>query len=177
MNEFRYSPPEYESNMFASDEAIEFIKGWEGVELEAYQDIADIWTIGSGHTGSEVHEGMVITEEAADALLRDDVRSFENCVNSNLERSIEQREFDALVCLSYNIGCGALSESTIIKRVNLPPEAVNDNTWRGPEWVSEAITWWNKSTVNGKLVVVDGLVKRRAAERNMFLHGDYSGRP
>ena len=51
--------------MKTSARGIELIKQFEGLELEAYQDIAGIWTIGYGHTGPDVEPGMRISEREA----------------------------------------------------------------------------------------------------------------
>ncbi len=55
-----------------SDAGVDHLKKWEGVELEAYQDTGGVWTIGVGHTRG-VTAGMTITEEQAEAFLRQDI--------------------------------------------------------------------------------------------------------
>ena len=53
--------------MKISQAGLDLIKRFEGCELEAYQDAVGIWTIGYGHTGSDVHKGLKITQAQADA--------------------------------------------------------------------------------------------------------------
>lgn len=56
--------------------AAQQIKGFEGVRNAAYPDPlthGDPWTIGVGHTGPEVHQGLVWTDEQIDAALLADV--------------------------------------------------------------------------------------------------------
>ncbi len=142
-----------------SENGIELIKRFEGLELEAYQDIADIWTIGYGHTGPDVEPGMKISEREAEELLRRDLKSREQAVASAVKVSLNQNEFDALVSFVYNVGASAFRGSTALKRLNR-----NDRIG-----AADALTWWNKATVNGVLREVTGLTRRRAAERALFL--------
>lgn len=145
--------------MRTSENGIELIKRFEGLELEAYQDIAGIWTIGYGHTGEDVQPGMKISERDAEALLRSDLKSREQAVASAVKKSLNQNEFDALVSFVYNVGAAAFRGSTALKRLN-----------RGDRvGAADALTWWNKATVGGVLREVLGLTRRRAAERALFL--------
>lgn len=68
-------------------------KRFEGKRLDAYQDVAGIWTIGYGHTGKDVHPGMSISDATADALLLSD-----------------------LVDFAFNTGRGSLSRSTLLQK-------------------------------------------------------------
>ena len=145
--------------MRISNRGIALLKSFEGLELEAYQDIAGIWTIGYGHTGSDVRPGMRISEREAEALLRRDLRSRENAVSQLVRIPLNQNEFDALVSFVYNIGATAFERSTSRRRLN-----------RGDRMgAADALTWWNKATVDGVLRAITGLTRRRAAERALFL--------
>lgn len=145
--------------MKTSENGIELLKRFEGLELEAYQDIAGIWTIGYGHTGDDVQPGMKLTEREAEELLRRDLKPREQAVSSAVKVSLNQNEFDALVSFVYNVGAAAFRGSTALKRLN-----------RGDRvGAADALTWWNKATVGGVLREVLGLTRRRAAERALFL--------
>ena len=145
--------------MRISESGIALLKRFEGLELEAYQDIAGIWTIGYGHTGPDVQPGMRITEREAEALLRRDLKSRENAVERLVNVPLNQNEFDALVSFVYNVGAEAFRRSTALRRLN-----------RGARLAAaEALTWWNKATVNGVLREVLGLTRRRAAEKALFV--------
>ncbi len=144
--------------MKTSARGIELIKQFEGLELEAYQDIAGIWTIGYGHTG-DVEPGMRISEREAEALLRKDLKPRENSVGSLTNVNLNQNEFDALVSFVYNVGIEAYRRSTARRLLN------RNNRMRA----ADALTWWNKATVGGVLREVAGLTRRRAAERALFL--------
>ncbi|WP_411820605.1 lysozyme [Hyphococcus formosus] len=145
--------------MKTSESGIQLIKQFEGLELEAYQDIAGIWTIGYGHTGPDVQPGMKISEREAEELLRRDLKSREQAVESATKVPLNQNEFDALVSFVYNVGAGALRSSTALKRLNKGNRI----------GAADALTWWNKATVGGVLRPVLGLTRRRAAERALFL--------
>ena len=138
---------------------VALIKKWEGLELESYQDIAGVWTIGYGHTAS-AKPGLVWTEQIAEAALTRDLESREDAVARYVTAPLTQNRFDALVSLIYNIGVGAFQTSTVRKRIN-----------RGDSdaAIAEAWGWFNKATIGGVLREVDGLKRRRAAEIALFL--------
>ena len=97
--------------MRTSENGVELIKRFEGLELEAYQDIAGIWTIGYGHTGSDVQPGMKISERDAEELLRRDLKPREQAVEGAVKVPLNQNEFDALVSFVYNVGAAAFRGS------------------------------------------------------------------
>lgn len=154
--------------MKTSQAGIDLIKRFEGLELEAYQDIAGIWTIGYGHTGfypddfvlsGLIKEGDRIVEDDAEWLLRHDLVSRERAIDRLVNEPINQNEFDALVSFVYNIGEGNFIKSTARRRLNAGDRV----------GAAEALTWFNKATVNGVLREVQGLTRRRAAEKALFL--------
>ena len=137
------------NRMKVGTEGVELIKHFEGCRLEAYLCPANVWTIGYGHTGG-VREGDVIDQEAAEALLIEDLEEFEGYVNKMVEIALKQNEFDALVSWTFNLGPANLKESTLLNRINYGP--LSD--------VPTQIKRGNRA--GGK--VLEGLVKRRAAE-------------
>lgn len=168
--------------MTFSDYGIEFLIGWEALRLRAYRDQAGLLTIGIGHllTANEIKTGIIvidgdphawrngITRESALALKRQDLLRFERAVSIVIKRSMEQHEFDALVCLAYNIGEAAFTGSSVAEKINA---GAPEDQIRG-RWLA-----WNKITVDGKKVVSKGLEKRRRAETAIYFDADYSGRP
>lgn len=144
-----------------SDKGIGLIKEFEGCSLAAYRCPAGVWTIGYGHTGKvdgkAVSLGMRITQAKAAQLLREDLTSFEAAVNAAVKTLVTQNMFDALVSFAYNCGAGALRNSTLLKKLN-----AGDYSGAADEFPK-----WNKS--GGK--VLNGLVRRREAERKLFLNG------
>lgn len=142
--------------MTASPKAYDLIKKFEGLRLAAYKDIKGIWTIGYGTTGPSVKEGMVIDEGEANRLLRVRVESIEGLLTQWMKaRGMTQNQFDAIVSLCYNIGCVAFKSSTMNKLLN---------QGRYKEAAEQFERWCHA----GSIVVV-GLLKRRRAEKDLFL--------
>ena len=139
-----------------SQAGIDLITSFEGCELTAYQDTGGVWTIGYGHTAG-VYPGMVITQAQAVEFLRQDVKGAENTVNSKVTYSITQNMFDALVSLTFNIGPTAFSNSTLLR-------LLNQGDINGP---ADQFDVW----IYDNHVIQPGLVRRRAAEKAMFLNG------
>ena len=129
-------------------------KKFEGLRLTAYQDQVGVWTIGYGHTGPEVHGGMTITEDQADLLLHSDVARAVTCVNRAVTANIVQPQFDAMVDFVFNLGCGRLLGSTLLRNVNA----------REFDLAAEQFLLWDHA--GG--VVVPGLLVRRQAEMALF---------
>lgn len=137
---------------------INLIKKYEGCRLEAYPDPAtnnDPWTIGYGHTGPEVKKGLKITLDQAEEYLKTDLIKFENYIHNYVTVIITQNQFDALISFTYNEGPVNLKNSTLLKKIN------NNEFKEGAEEFAK----WNKGA--GK--VMDGLTKRRASEKELFL--------
>ncbi|MDM1788429.1 muraminidase [Serratia marcescens] len=145
--------------MNISKNGIELIKQFEGLELKAYQDSVGVWTIGYGWTqtvdGKKIAPGMRIDQATADRLLKCGVVQYEQGVNQLVKVRITQGQFDALVSFAYNLGLRSLSTSTLLQKLNAgDKQGAADQFGR---WVN----------AGGKRL--DGLVARRAAEREMFL--------
>ncbi len=144
--------------MQTNQAGLDLIKMFEGLRLEAYVDAVGIWTIGYGHTKG-VRAGMVITEEKAEQFLREDLADAEGAVSRLVKVPVNGNEFSALASLVFNIGSGNFQRSTVLRRLNAEDRV----------GAADAIEWWNKGRVNGVLTVLPGLVRRRAAEKALFL--------
>jgi lysozyme len=144
------------------------IEQYEGLILTAYDDATDhivpigghangTLTIGYGHTDAagppKVYVGQVVSKTEADSILASDLTSVEIEVNHLVKVSLNQNQFDSLVSFQFNTG--ALAKSTLLVYLNKQ------------DWFAAAneFTKWNKA--RGK--VLEGLVKRRASERSLFL--------
>ncbi|MCJ8053914.1 lysozyme [Shinella curvata] len=131
----------------------------EGNVLTAYQDSIGIWTIGVGHTSAaglpSVAKGLKITAAESDEILSRDLKTFEAGVRAAVKVPLNQNEFDALVSLAFNIGVGAFSKSTLVKKLNAGDRA----------GAADQFLVWNKA--GGK--TLKGLTTRRQAERKQFL--------
>ena len=144
--------------MNVSQEGIDLIKSFEGCRLEAYPDPGTggvPWTIGWGTTTGVV-EGMACTQEQADQMLADDVAKVAGQVNSLLKIKVNQNQFDALVSFAYNAGAGALASSTLLRLLNAGNFGGAADEF--PKWVH-----------GGGGSILPGLVRRRAAERSLFM--------
>lgn len=135
-----------------------FIQKWEGCRLDAYKDVAGVWTIGYGHTSMagppKVVPGLRITMAEADAILARDLGRYEAGVSKAVTRVPSQHQFDAMVSLCYNIGEGAFARSSVVRHFNSGDL----------DKAAASFALFRKS--GGK--VVQGLVNRRAAEAALF---------
>ena len=146
--------------MRISEKGLAMIEKFEGCLLKASNKLDGVWTIGYGQTGryygKKVRKGMTTTKALAHAWLRDhSIKTYEDAVNKNIKVSINQNQFDALVSFTYNVGVGALKQSTALR-------LLNQGDYTG---AADALTMWTKC--NGK--VLAGLVRRRKEERALFL--------
>lgn len=145
--------------MTTSKAGIALIKRYEGCRLQAYKPIPAerYYTIGYGHYGPDVAPNMVISQAEAEAILVNDLKRYEQAVNST-GLTLNQSAFDALVSFAYNCGVG-----------NLKKLVAN----RTPEQIADAMLAYNKGS--GK--VLPGLTKRRQEERALFLSSNPTGNP
>jgi lysozyme len=164
-------------------QGVELAQGFESCELEAYPDPASPlykacrarrinplrggyrrlpgwesldggpWTIGWGHTGQDVYPGLVITQDEADGLLVSDLASFEAEVEAHLDVEPTGNQFSALVCFAYN--CKGWQTSTLLRKFNAGDV----------EGAAAEFERWTRA--GGQ--VLRGLVRRREAERELFL--------
>ncbi len=131
-----------------------------GPALEAYLCPAGVPTIGWGHTGPDVRMGRKITAAEADYLLELDLLRTEASVSRLLQVPTNENAFAALVALCFNIGAARFETSTVLRLHNA-------GDWAG---AARAFGMWNKGRNDkGKLVVLNGLVRRRAAEAALYM--------
>ena len=145
--------------MSVSNSGVDIICDFEGKRLVAYDDGVGVWTIGFGTTiypnGIKVKKGDTCTEAQAKSYMAHDLKKFEQAVNGAVNIPLNQNQFDALVSLAYNIGTGAFNKSTLVKKLNA-------GDIRGA--ADQFDVWIN---AGGKRM--QGLVKRRAKEKEVFL--------
>ena len=139
--------------MKVSEKCINIIKKYEGCRLTAYKPVATekYWTIGYGHYGSDVKQGMIITQSQAEEFLKKDLVKFENHVMKyDHVYHWTQSEFDACVSFCYNVG--SINQLT-------------DNGTRTKQQIASKMLEYNKA--GGKILA--GLTKRRKDEQALFL--------
>lgn len=145
--------------MNTSQTGIDLIKGFEGKRLVAYDDGVGVWTIGYGTikypSGVRVKKGDTCTEAQAETYLKSDLVKFENAINRLVKVPLNQNQFDALASFTYNLGETNLSKSTLLRKLNA-------KDYKG---AADQFLVWNKA--GGR--VLTGLVRRREAERSLFL--------
>ena len=146
--------------MRISEKGLAMIEKFEGCLLKASNKLDGVWTIGYGQTGSyygkRVRRGMTTTKALAHAWLRDhSIKTYEDAVTQAVKVPLNQNQFDALVSFAYNVGVGALKQSTALRKLNAGDYA----------GAADALTMWTKC--KGK--VLAGLVRRRKEERALFL--------
>lgn len=138
-----------------NDAGVRLVQEFEGCKLDAYRCPAGIPTIGYGATGPDIRMGMTWTQEQADERLADDLSKFSDGVDRLVRVPLTGNQFAALVSFAYNVGLGALAGSTLLRKLNA-------GDYQG---AADQLPRWNKA--GGR--VLPGLVRRRAAERDLFL--------
>jgi GH24 family phage-related lysozyme (muramidase) len=140
---------------------VALIKEFEGFPFggRPYKDMVGVWTIGYGHTEGVSVRSKPLTERQASELLRQDLDGkYAPSVNA-IGVPLTQCQFDALVSFVYNCGPGAVSNTTQIGR------ALRARQWSA---AADHLLDWNKA--GGR--PVEGLTRRRKAERALFLEQD-----
>ncbi|WP_343545396.1 lysozyme [Sphingomonas paucimobilis] len=137
----------------SSRAGLALIKTYEGCKLTAYLCPAGKWTIGYGRT-TNVKKGDTCSQAQADAWLLEEYDAFESKVRALVKVALTANQLGALVSFAYNVGVGALKDSTLLRLLNAA-----DYSGAAAQFAR-----WNKG--GGK--VLPGLVKRRAAEAALF---------
>ncbi len=153
--------------MITNDQGRAIIETFEGLRLKAYRCPAGVLTIGFGHTRDsegklDVKEGDVITQHQAEVMLEFDLQQYEQAV-AKLAPKANANQFSAFVSLAYNIGTAAFAKSTLLRLFNEG----------GPLAAAHRFADWRFGGKNkdGTPRELPGLVKRRAAEKALFLTG------
>lgn len=135
---------------------VDFLKEVEGCKLKAYQDGGGVWTIGYGHTGSDVHDGLVWTQAQADETLKEDsynsYLSMKKVLGATPATVNQQAAFVSFI---FNLGAVAFANSTLVHKFKQ-----GDLLGTAKEFIK-----WDHD--NGK--EIKGLLIRRAKELVLFL--------
>lgn len=116
------------------------------------------WVVGYNHVRQR-HPGAKVSQGDAVDLLARDLVPLIQMVNKEVTTPITQSQFDALVSFAFSIGGEAFAKSQVLRRVNQGAFLA----------AASAMEAWRKSEVNGDIVVSQALVRRRAAEKALFL--------
>lgn len=144
--------------MTSSPAAIDLIKQFESLRLDAYLCPAGVWTIGWGHTAG-VRDGLRITEDLAEGFLRRDVAEVDQGLATVIHAPLTQGQHDALASLCFNLRGGAQRLPWIAPRL---VAKINEGDYPGA-----ADEFLDIDRANGQ--VLPGLVRRRIAERALFV--------
>lgn len=146
--------------MEPSEHAYEIIKNWEGLRCKAYKALPSerFYTIGYGHCCPEVKKRQYITVKEAEQLLKNDVAQYSQLL-AELNPTLLQHQYDALISLIYNIGWN----NFITSMTGVVTASLNKKTT--PLDVARRIILWVRS--GGKVVL--GLQRRRVDEANYFM--------
>lgn len=153
-----------------NEAGLKLLKSFEQLRLTAYDDarpdfklrpgdkVLGTLTIGYGHTDRAVWIGQKITEAQADEFLEDDLDEAEKAVEDSVSAPINSNQFSALASFAFNVGVGAFENSTLLRKLNATDFA----------GAAEEFGKWTKTTIDGRKVTSRGLVRRRAAEKELF---------
>jgi lysozyme len=141
-----------------SASGLALIQELEGFHAEPKQLPTGGWVVGHSHVRL-AEPGDAVNENDARNLLALDLGPFESLVNALVTQPLTQSQFDALVSFAFSVGSEAFGKSQVLRRIN------------AGDYVSAACAMdaWRKSDVGGELVIVDTLVRRRTAEKALFL--------
>lgn len=156
---------EFDNAKEVSDHGANFIKHFEGFSSTIYHDSVGVPTVGYGHT-ENVHPGAVwvkgqhtpgrLTEAEATTLLHNDLNLHYAPAIRAIGVKLDQNQFDALTSFVYNVGVGGVGTGTHVGK------DLRDKEYRG---AANSLLEWSRA--GGK--VLQGLLNRREAERQLFL--------
>lgn len=147
-----------------SDMGLKLIKAYEGYRPVDRTLVSGQRVVGYGHRLMS-EDAVILSKPQAEELLKNDLAPFIDMINENVHAPLSQSQFDALVSFAYNIGPKAFLKSDTLRALNngRPLDAAN------------GFDIWRKSEIDGKTYVVDALMRRRTAEKALFLRPE--GRP
>ena len=148
-------------NFELSVTGLALIKSFEGFRPVDRTLVNGQRVVGYGHK-VRGDASMIVTRTEANEILKDDLRPYEDMVNNEVYAPLNQHQFDALVSLAFSLGPKAFQLSPTLHLVN------NGR----PLDAARSFEVWRKSRINGRTYIVDALVRRRAAEKALFLRLD-----
>lgn len=145
--------------MRVSTTGLELIKRFEGFRASAVAVPGGGWVVGYGHT-TGARQGVTLSRADASAVLRNyDLPPVEKLVEDAVFTPLAQGAFDALVSFAFNVGEATFRDSDVLARVNAGDML----------GAADALATWRKARVNGRVITVDALARRRAAEVSLLL--------
>jgi GH24 family phage-related lysozyme (muramidase) len=146
------------SRMRTSRAGIDLIKAFEGFREHAVRLPDGRWTVGHGHVRT-AHDGLRVSEKEAEELLKADLLPIEETIRSYVFATLTQNQFDALASFVFNISPAEFIRSDTLQRLNMG-DVIG---------AAAGFDIWRQARLHGRIAVVDALVRRRAAEKALFL--------
>ena len=144
-----------------SDTGLRLIKAFEGFRPVDRELVTGARVVGYGHRLDSDDPVRMSRSEAEEQLL-DDLEFIEEMVNDEVHAPLSQGQYDALCSLAFNIGPETFRTSDIVRAMN------NGRVLHA----ANGFDVWRKATINGKTYVVDALMRRRTAEKSLFLRNE-----
>lgn len=141
---------------------LNLVKEFEGFSDQAYQDTDGTIVIGYGMPeikGKKVKMGDLISSAQAERALKQELQKIQQEILSMVKVDLTSNQLSALVSFSFNIGTKFLADSTLLAKIN-----AGEHYGAANEFIR-----WNKAHLNGELVPMTGLTKRRTTEKQLFL--------
>lgn len=145
-----------------SDIAVNLVKEFEGFADQAYIDTDGTPVIGYGLSriaGKPVQLGDRISPIQAEIALKHQLQEIYQELDKIVQVNLSDRQLSALASISFNVGINSIKDSTLVKKIN-----VEDYAGAANEFLR-----WDKANLQGSLVQMPGLTRRRQAERQLFL--------
>lgn len=140
-----------------SEMGLRLIKAYEGFVPDGRLMRDGRRIVGYGRVTSDLD--MVVTKSDAESMLNEDLAAIQDMINTNVHASMTQSQFDALCSLAYSIGPKAFLNSSVLHAMNRGEVIAAANGFDG----------WRLGNIDGQIYVVDALVRRRTAEKALFL--------
>ncbi|WP_033580998.1 lysozyme [Dickeya chrysanthemi] len=137
--------------------AVALIQNFEGVRYTPYRDVVGVLTVCYGHTGPDIIPRKTYTEAECQALLRSDLQPVLATIDQVVTVPMPDTRRAALASFSYNVGTGALTRSTMLRKLNAGDTSE----------ACDELLRWNKA--GGR--EWRGLTNRREVERELCLTG------
>lgn len=141
-----------------SPAGLRLIQEQEGFTSQPAPISGNVWLVGYAHVRVGA-PGDAITEAEALTLLAQDIAPAERAVNERVTQHLTQAQYDALVSFAFSIGVDAFEKSQVLRRVNAGDMLA----------AACAMDAWRKGDIDGEVQIVEALVRRRAAEKALFL--------
>lgn len=140
---------------------LDLIKHFEGFRATPYICSGGKRTIGYGHVIQPNERLVNIDREIGEVILKQDVRHFAEHVKALVTVPLNDNQFAALVSFAFNVGAGRLKTSTLLR-------LLNSGDYEG---AADQLPRWRRAGGH----VMPGLVRRRKAERELFLRHETLG--